>query len=66
MSFLGDLILAKFKDHRWYRARVRDVTPGETEESTIIEVIYIDYGNSEKITQDRYVKIVSLKLWLQC
>ncbi|KEY68812.1 hypothetical protein S7711_00680 [Stachybotrys chartarum IBT 7711] len=42
----GDLVSAKFSaDGQWYRARIRS----NDRTAKIAEVVYIDYGNSEKI-----------------
>ncbi|XP_071137588.1 RING finger protein 17-like isoform X1 [Mytilus edulis] len=49
----GDMVLSKFKDDKWYRARVRDVNEGNTNKSTMVEVLYIDFGNSQKVPLDR-------------
>lgn len=42
----GDIVAAKFSaDNQWYRAKIRS----NDRTSKIAEVVYIDYGNSEKI-----------------
>ncbi|KAK9423565.1 putative Transcription factor [Seiridium unicorne] len=42
----GDVVAAKFSaDNQWYRAKIRS----NDRTSKIAEVVYIDYGNSEKI-----------------
>ena len=67
MLFVGDMVLARFKnDNQWYRARVREVHPKEGPTKSV-EVIYIDYGNSQKLSLDRYVvfKIVTINI-LHC
>lgn len=49
----GDMILARYtKDNQWYRARVREIHPKEGPTKSV-EVIYIDYGNHQKINIDR-------------
>ena len=48
------MILARYtKDNQWYRARVREIHPKEGLTKSV-EVIYIDYGNHQKINVDRY------------
>ncbi|KAH8662338.1 hypothetical protein BX600DRAFT_318160 [Xylariales sp. PMI_506] len=43
----GDIVAAKFSaDGQWYRAKVRS----NDRTSKVAEVVYIDYGNSEKIS----------------
>jgi len=42
----GDLVAAKFSlDNQWYRARIRS----NDRSAKVAEVVYIDYGNTEKI-----------------
>ncbi|KAK6075797.1 Tudor domain-containing protein [Seiridium cupressi] len=42
----GDVVAAKFSaDNQWYRAKIRS----NDRTSKVAEVVYIDYGNSEKI-----------------
>jgi staphylococcal nuclease domain-containing protein 1 len=42
----GDIVAAKFSaDNQWYRAKVRS----NDRTSKVAEVVYVDYGNSEKI-----------------
>ena len=51
---LGDIVLCHFEyDNNWYRAEVIDVK--DVSGSVEIEVFYIDYGNIETVTIDRYV-----------
>ena len=44
-------------DKQWYRARIKNVIlTGDDDIAAVkVEVIYIDYGNSEVIGLDRYV-----------
>ena len=54
---LGDIVLARYThDKNWYRARIKNVILTDDEEdigAVKVEVIYIDYGNSEIISLDR-------------
>jgi staphylococcal nuclease domain-containing protein 1 len=44
---VGDIVSAKFSlDDQWYRAKVRHVDRGEKK----ADVLYLDYGNSEKLS----------------
>ena len=48
-----DLVLALYsKDMKWYRARVLKVT--ETSSVPDVEVLYIDYGNTESVSLTKY------------
>lgn len=53
---VGEVVSAKFtEDNQWYRAKVtRNVA-----ESKSVEVIYVDYGNSEVIPLSRVVPLPS-------
>ncbi|KAL2884969.1 nuclease domain-containing protein 1 [Ceratocystis lukuohia] len=42
---VGDFVAAKFVDNRWYRGRVRS----NDRTAKVADVVYIDYGNSQKI-----------------
>ena len=44
-------------DNNWYRAEVLNVR--ESPDSVEAEVFYIDYGNIETVTIDRYFCILS-------
>lgn len=44
-------------DKQWYRGRVTGIS--ESEDGEIIEIYYIDYGNAELVTKDKYVYSVS-------
>jgi hypothetical protein len=39
------------EDRKWYRARVRSILPSSSEntEETSVDILYIDYGNTEII-----------------
>jgi staphylococcal nuclease domain-containing protein 1 len=46
---VGELCSAQFsEDKRWYRARIRRITNG----GKSVEVVYIDYGNSETLPKE--------------
>ena len=53
----GDIVLAKYTlDKQWYRARIKNVILTNDDEdigAVKVEVVYIDYGNSEVIGLDR-------------
>ncbi|KAG0277464.1 hypothetical protein BGZ95_005896 [Linnemannia exigua] len=52
----GEVVSAKFtEDNQWYRAKVIRNVP----ESKSVEVIYVDYGNSETIPLTRVVPLPS-------
>ncbi|CAH1798876.1 unnamed protein product [Owenia fusiformis] len=53
-----DLVLAKYNaDNNWYRARVKRLTTDpanmENYSSNMVEVYYVDYGNSETVAVSR-------------
>ena len=56
-SLTGDIVLAKYTlDKQWYRARIKNVILTNDDEdigAVKVEVVYIDYGNSEVIGLDR-------------
>ncbi|KAG0287631.1 hypothetical protein BGZ96_008470 [Linnemannia gamsii] len=52
----GEIVSAKFtEDNQWYRAKVIRSVP----ESKSVEVLYVDYGNSETIPLTRVVPLPS-------
>ncbi|KAG0060709.1 hypothetical protein BGZ90_003919 [Linnemannia elongata] len=52
----GEIVSAKFtEDNQWYRAKIIRSVP----ESKSVEVIYVDYGNSETIPLTRVVPLPS-------
>ena len=54
------------QDKQWYRARIKNViltTDNDEIGAVKVEVIYIDYGNSEVIGLDRYVMVEITKCY---
>ncbi|CAD7014814.1 unnamed protein product [Ceratitis capitata] len=56
----GQICAAKGSDGNWYRARI---TPQIT--NGIVEVHYIDYGNTEKLTEDK-LRNLKEKFYIDC
>ena len=55
------------QDKQWYRARIKNViltTDNDEIGAVKVEVIYIDYGNSEVIGLDRYVMVEVIQMLL--
>ena len=54
----GDLVLARYTlDENWYRGRVMSViTDDESSSREKAEVFYVDYGNTELMSLDRFVR----------
>lgn len=50
---VGTACFAKFTDEVWYRAVINEIT----ENNTQIKVLYVDYGNTELIANDRILSI---------
>lgn len=53
---IDDFVLAKYTlDNRWYRARIKKQYPPPlgSNISTEFDVLYVDYGNSEKLSLNR-------------
>jgi hypothetical protein len=47
-------VIVKYtRDESWYRGRVKQVLGRGNVNKTELEVLYIDYGNSEVIALDR-------------
>ena len=58
---IDDLVLAMFtQDKKWYRARVLKVT--EAASSPVVEVLYIDYGNTESVPMTKYADVYALTI----
>eukprot|EP00105_Crassostrea_gigas_P034958 XP_019919106.1 PREDICTED: RING finger protein 17 isoform X8 [Crassostrea gigas] len=54
----GDLVIVKYTcDDDWYRARVKQVIGKSNVNKMELEVLYIDYGNSEIVGLDRVKKM---------
>lgn len=51
-------------DRCWYRARVLNVDRGV--KPTKVEVFYIDYGNTETVSIDKYVCHLLPNIFLPC
>lgn len=50
----GDIVLAQYShDKVWYRARVTEVMDSESSGNMSVEVMFIDYGNSEVTSQQK-------------
>jgi hypothetical protein len=48
----GGLYMVQYRvDKKWYRARVRSILPSSSEnmEDKSVDILYIDYGNTEII-----------------
>nr|XP_022292973.1 RING finger protein 17-like isoform X3 [Crassostrea virginica] len=57
----GDLVIVKYtRDEDWYRGRVKQVLGKGNVNKMQVEVLYIDYGNSEIVGLDR-VKTMQLR-----
>ncbi|XP_078698177.1 RING finger protein 17-like isoform X3 [Branchiostoma floridae x Branchiostoma belcheri] len=64
---VGDLCLAQYSfDHKWYRGRIRAMSGGTSDDSSdsgtdkkepMVEVAYVDYGNSELVPIRRLRKM---------
>ena len=51
---LGDLVIVKYtRDEDWYRGRVKQVLGKGNVNKMQVEVLYIDFGNSEIVGLDR-------------
>ena len=51
----GDLVLGKYSDDNWYRARVVSLIRHQVTDHVIgAELLYVDYGNSEETPFDRF------------
>ena len=53
-GIVGDLVIVKYtRDEDWYRGRVKQVLGKGNVNKMQVEVLYIDYGNSEIVGLDR-------------